>query len=57
VIKQIRDMNQYDDINILVHTNMANEIMKKELFLLGANEIVSKVDIPTLSSAIQKFIR
>jgi len=57
VIKQIRDIAKFNDINILVHTNMANEIMRKELFILGANEIISKVDIPTLSSAIQKFIR
>jgi len=57
VIKQIREITKFNDINILVHTNMANEIMKKELFILGANEIISKVDIPTLSSAIQKFIR
>jgi len=57
VIKQIRDITKFNDINILVHTNMANEIMRKELFILGANEIISKVDIPTLSSAIQKFIR
>ena len=57
VIKRLREVTKYDDINILVHTNMANEIMIKELLILGANEIISKVDIPTLSSAIQKFIR
>ena len=57
VIKKLRESNKYDNINIVVHTNMANEIMKKQLFLLGANEVVSKIDINTLSNSIQKFIR
>ena len=57
VIKQLRNDSRYDDINILVHTNMANEVMKKELTLLGANEVICKVDVPTLGSAIQKFIK
>ena len=57
VIKKLREIKKYDNINILAHTNMANEIMKKELFQLGANEIISKIDINTLSNAIQKFIR
>ena len=57
VIKKLREIKKYDNINILAHTNMANEIMKKELFQLGANEIISKIDINTLSNSIQKFIR
>lgn len=57
VIKKLREIKKYDNINILAHTNMANEIMKKELFQLGANEIISKININTLSNAIQKFIR
>ena len=57
VIKQLRNESKYDDLNILVHTNMANEIMKNELMNLGANDIVGKVDVNTLGIAIQKYIK
>lgn len=57
VIKNLRSDSNYDDLNILVHTNMANDIMKNELINLGANDIVGKVDIHTLGMAIQKYIK
>lgn len=57
VIKNLRSDSSYDDLNILVHTNMANDIMKNELINLGANDIVGKVDIHTLGMAIQKYIK
>jgi len=57
VIKQLRNESRYDDLNILVHTNMANDIMRNELINLGANEIVGKVDVNTLGIAIQKYIK
>lgn len=57
VIKRLRDETKYDNLNILVHTNMANEIMRKELMTLGANEIICKVDVQTLGMAIKKYIK
>jgi len=57
VIKQIRNDSIYNNLNILVHTNMANDVMEKELIKLGANEIICKVDVPTLGNAIRKYIK
>ncbi len=57
VIKKVRNESKYDELNILVHTNMANDIMKNELMTLGANEIICKVDIQSLSMAIKKYIK
>lgn len=57
VIKQLRNESKYNELNILVHTNMANDIMRNELITLGANEIICKVDVHTLGLAIKKYIK
>ena len=57
VIEFVRKNNIYDDINIIVHTNMANDIMEKELISMNVSEILGKVDMLALGSAIEKYIK
>jgi len=57
VIEFIRKNNIYDDINILVHTNMSNDVMQEELLKKGVSKILGKVDMLTLSKAIDNFIQ
>ena len=57
VLKNIRENQKYDDLNIIVHSNMVNNVMQKELKELGANDIICKVDVDTLSHSIQANIR
>ncbi|NOQ29499.1 MAG: response regulator [Helicobacteraceae bacterium] len=57
VIAQIRACEKYNDINIIVHTNMANDIMAKELHDAGACDIISKVNMLALGEAIEEWIR
>jgi CheY-like chemotaxis protein len=56
VIDFIRSNNTYDNINILVHTNMSNDIMEDELLKKGISKILGKVDMLTLGKAIEEFI-
>ena len=56
VIEFIRKNNAYEHINILVHTNMSNDVMENELKTKGANEIIGKVDMQRLSKAIEEFM-
>ncbi|MBU0719952.1 chemotaxis protein CheW [bacterium] len=57
VIKRIREMEKFDDINIIVHTNMANDIIKEEFLRLGASKVIGKVNMQELSEAINEYIR
>ena len=57
VISTIRKNTKFDDINIIVHTNMSNNITKGELTKMGSVAIIEKIDMKNLSSAIGKFIR
>ncbi len=57
VIEFIRKNNNYEDIKILVHTNMSSDTMEVELKNSGVAKIIGKVDIVVLSKAIQEFIR
>jgi two-component system chemotaxis response regulator CheV len=56
VIDVIRQNNTYDDINILVHTNMSNDVMEEELIKKKVSKIIGKVDMLSLSQAIEEFI-
>ena len=51
-----RKNNIYEHINILVHTNMSNDVMENELKTKGANEIIGKVDMLRLSKSIEKYM-
>jgi two-component system chemotaxis response regulator CheV len=57
VIKGVSELHKYDDINILVFTNMSNDIMREELIGVGAKEVVTKIDVDELVNAIKKYIR
>ncbi|MEA3523508.1 MAG: chemotaxis protein CheW [Campylobacterota bacterium] len=57
VVKRIRELREFDEINIIVHTNMANDIMQEEFLTLGASEVIGKVNMLELSEAINKYIR
>ena len=57
LLKNLRENPEFDDVNILMHTNMANKIMQKELREIGATDIICKVDMKTLSNSIKSFIK
>ena len=54
VIRRIREKDVYKDTPILVHTNMSNNAMESELFEIGANDIIAKINMLTLGNAILK---
>ncbi|NOQ30794.1 MAG: response regulator [Helicobacteraceae bacterium] len=56
VIAHIRDDHNYDNIPIIVHTNMSNSIMTQELKNAGAAAIIGKVNMLELSEAIEEYI-
>ena len=57
LIGKIREDKRYDDINIIVHTNMANYNMKDSLFEMGVKDIIGKVNMLALGESVGKFIR
>lgn len=57
LISKIREDSKYDDIDIVVYTNMANSILEQELLSLGASLVVPKIDIEHLSQAILNHVR
>jgi len=56
VINFIRENKHYDNINILVHTNMANDVMEAELKEHNVAKVIGKVDMLTLGQAVEDFI-
>jgi len=57
LIDSIRKNSDYDSVNIIVHTNMSNDIMKEELLELGAQKIIGKVNIVSLAAAINELAK
>ena len=57
LLKSLRENPDFDEVNILMHTNMANNVMQKELRDIGATDIICKVDMKTLSNSIKSFIK
>ncbi len=57
VIEHIRKNKDFNDVNIIVHTNMSSNITSNELLKIGASKIISKIDIDDLSINISNFIR
>jgi len=57
LMKTILDMRKYQDINIIVHTNMSNDIMTSNLTKIGAKEIIGKIDMLKLSDGIKKYFK
>lgn len=54
VIENIRKEKKYDNLNIIVHTNMSNDNMADSLFDAGAQDIIGKVNMLALSNSIKK---
>lgn len=57
VIDYIRKNKTYDNVNIIVHTNMSNNITGTELLNIGTSKIIGKINMEELSFAINEFIR
>lgn len=57
LIGHIRKNSAFDDIAVLVHTNMSSNVLERELEQTGANGIISKIDVASLSKAIVEHIR
>ena len=57
VMRYIKKHPEYDDIKIIVHTNMSNDNMEKALLDGGADDIIGKVNMLKLGDAINKLIR
>lgn len=56
VIELIRKHKEYDNINIIVNTNMSNENMSENLKQIGAQKIIGKIDMLALSNAVEELI-
>jgi len=52
VVSKIRENSLYNDVPVLVHTNMANDIMDEELLNIGTNVVIGKMDMQELSRVI-----
>ena len=56
VIKYIREHSEYDNIKLIVHTNMSNDVMEDELRKSGIDDIIGKVNMLKLGEAINKLL-
>lgn len=57
LMKEIQKLDIYNNINIIVHTNMSNDIMSDTLLNLGASDVIGKIDMLKLSDAIKKHFK
>jgi len=55
LISIVRKEHKYDDINIVVHTNMSNTNTESALLQAGANSIIGKVNMYDLSNIISEL--
>lgn len=55
LIKEIKQLPPYENIPILVHTNMAHEAIMEDAISSGATDIIKKIDIEYLSEMINKY--
>ncbi len=57
LMERIRNDERYEDIAIIVHTNMANDAMESALKDQGANAVIGKINMLSLGDAIKEHIR
>lgn len=57
LMQRIREDEQYEDVHIIVHTNMANDSMETALKDQGANAVIGKINMLQLGDAIKDHIR
>ena len=57
LMEKIRADEKYEDIAIIVHTNMANDAMESALKDQGASAVIGKINMLSLGDAIKELIR
>lgn len=57
LIRSINEIDRFDAINIIVHTNMSNFITSNSLIELGVDEVINKIDMEALAKAIVKYFK
>lgn len=57
LLKNIKELEKYSDINIIVHTNISNFIIQNSLIDLGTAKIIGKINMNELTSGISQYIR
>jgi len=57
LMEKIRADEKYEDVAIIVHTNMANDAMESALKDQGANAVIGKINMLSLGDAIKEHIR
>jgi len=57
LMERIRSDESYEDIAIIVHTNMANDAMESALKDQGANAVIGKINMLSLGDAIKEHIK
>jgi len=57
LLKEIKKLEIYDDINKIVHTNLSSFIIEESLYDLGTCKIIGKIDMRKLSSGISEYIK
>lgn len=57
LMRNIQDSGIYSSINILVHTNMSNDVMQKSLEKYGAKEVIGKTNMQKLADGINKYFQ
>lgn len=57
LIKEINKLDGYEDLNIIVHTNMSNFILENSLVDLGVAEVIGKINMEKLSNGILKYFK
>ncbi len=57
VLQELRSDERFDPVKVIVHTNMANDVLEKNLLDKGADAVVRKIDIQTLGKEIKKHMR
>ncbi len=57
LMEKIRADEAYEDIAIIVHTNMANDAMESALKDQGASAVIGKINMLSLGDAIKEYIR
>lgn len=57
MIENLRSQVKYDDIPVIVNTNMANGSVASKCYSLGVKHIIPKLDVEELSNAIKNHAR
>ncbi len=55
-IKNKNKLDEYKNIPVIVHTNMANDIMVESLKKIGVTKVIGKIDMLKLSEAIKEVL-